>query len=483
MFNIAVRERRNLLIKSTPSTDGELDSDHPPPEELPQAQSARPSASLSDFPLSNEGSNRGIQSALWFDWRWQLRNRIRTPEDLCACFPQLANGGYIAEASARFPLALTPYYASLIQTPDASDPIFQMAIPQLAELTDRSFLIEDPLAEDHDMPVPGLIHRYRDRALLIATSTCSVYCRHCTRKRVAGFREGVIGPEELDQAVRYLGEHPEIRDVIVSGGDPLTLGTETLERILARLREVESVEVIRIGTRAPVVLPMRITTELVQMLRRYHPLYINTHFNHPAELTAEAAEACRRMADAGIPLGNQTVLLRGVNDSPQVLETLFRGLLRNRVRPYYLFQCDLVRGVEHFRTPISRGIEIMEYLRGRVSGMAIPTFVVDAPNGGGKIPLLPNYLVSMSPTHTVLRNFEGMLVSYPEPTGSAPDWYGQEPPQVGAGGVWEVASGRLSHLQPAGSEREQRQQSTHQAVIQEGRRDPHPSGLQYRSAD
>ncbi len=453
MFNIAVRERRNRLIKSTPSTAGEVDSDHPPPDQLPQAQTFRPIAQVSTFLSCDSRGDQGIQSTLWSDWRWQLRNRIRTAEDLVSRFPQVESGGCIAETSSRFPLAVTPYYASLVKSPDASDPIFQMAVPQLAELTDRSFLIEDPLGEEHDMPVPGLIHRYRDRALLIATSTCSVYCRHCTRKRVTGFREGVIAPDELDQAVQYLRSHPEIRDVIVSGGDPLTLATETLERILSRLREVESIDILRIGTRVPVVLPMRITAELVQMLGRYHPLYVNTHFNHPVELTPEALEACRMMADAGIPLGNQTVLLRGVNDSPQTLETLFRGLLRNRVRPYYLFQCDLVRGVEHFRTPLSRGIEIMEYLRGRVSGMAIPTFVVDAPNGGGKIPLLPNYLVSMSPTHTVLRNFEGMFVSYPEPASEGSSWYAAESVNPGTGGVWDVSTGRLTHIQPRVSER------------------------------
>ena len=457
MISFAARERRNRLIKSTPQTDGECDSAHPPPVSLPHAESFGAADRISPFSIFDPGFEKGALSASWSDWRWQLRNRIRTTEDLVCQFPQLLSVDGIPEASSRFPLAVTPYYASLIRTPDARDPVFQMAVPQLAELNDWPFLTEDPLAEDKDMPVPGLIHRYRDRALLIATSTCSVYCRHCTRKRVAGFREGVITPEELDQAVGYLRDHPEIHDVIISGGDPLTLSTEILEHILARVREVHSVEVLRIGTRVPVVLPMRVNGELVEMLRRYHPLFINTHFNHPVELTLEASEACRMLSDAGIPLGNQTVLLRGVNDSPEILEVLFRGLLRNRVRPYYLFQCDLVRGVEHFRTPISRGIEIMEYLRGRVSGLAIPTFVVDAPNGGGKIPLLPNYVVSVSPTHTVLRNFEGMFVSYPEPAVPGSTAQQESRSRPGAGGVWEVASGNLSHIQPRGSEREQRQ--------------------------
>jgi lysine 2,3-aminomutase len=266
------------------------------------------------------------------------------------------------------------------------------------------------------MPVPGLVHRYRDRALLLATTVCAAYCRHCTRKRVAGQTETCLSRIRLTQATEYLSVHPEVRDVIVSGGDPLTMSTQSLERVLNALREVPSVEIIRIGTRTPVVLPMRIEGTLVRMLRRYHPVYVNTHFNHPIELTAEAGQACMRLADAGIPVGNQTVLLRGVNDDPGTLATLFRGLLRVRVRPYYVFQCDLVRGVEHFRTPLHKGIEIMDRLRGRLSGLAIPTFVVDAPNGGGKIPLLPDYVVSADAAGTLLRNYQGRRVTYPEPS-------------------------------------------------------------------
>jgi lysine 2,3-aminomutase len=348
-------------------------------------------------------------------------------------------------------LAITPYYASLIRSMDGSDPIYSMAVPQVQELNDPAHLSDDPLSEDEDMPIPGLVHRYADRALLLATTMCSTYCRHCTRKRVAGHRESCISTSRLEQATAYLTEHSEIRDVIISGGDPLTMPTALLEQVLASVRSVRSVEIIRIGTRTPVVLPMRITDELVAMLKKYHPLYVNTHFNHPAELTPEAAAACGRLADAGIPMGNQTVLLRGVNDDAKVLETLFRGLVRSRVKPYYLFQCDLVRGVEHFRTPLSRGIEIMEYLRGRLSGLAIPLFVVDAPHGGGKIPVLPGYVVSTSPTHTVLRNYEGTIVSYPEPTvgcaaGPAPESAGPE--RAGSGGVWELATGVGTKIQP-----------------------------------
>jgi lysine 2,3-aminomutase len=278
---------------------------------------------------------------------------------------------------------------------------------------------------------------------------CSTYCRHCTRKRVAGTRETSISRRRLEQIANYLQKHPGVHDVIISGGDPLTMSTEQLETVLARLRQVPSVQVIRIGTRVPVVLPQRITDELCSMLRKYHPVWINTHFNHPREMTPQAEEACRRLADAGCPLGNQSVLLKNVNDDPRIIEQLCRRLVSVRVRPYYMYQCDLVRGVEHFRTPIRRGIEIMEYLRGRLSGLAIPTFVVDAPHGGGKIPVLPTYMVSQSSTHTVLRNYEGMLVAYPEPyelhdrPTTAPTVSADS-----ASGVWELTAGLGSHIQP-----------------------------------
>lgn len=382
------------------------------------------------------------------DWRWQMRHRIRSASQLRRYFASLQDVSGIEAAAKRFPMAITPYYASLIRTPDATDPVFQMAVPCLAELVDPPWLTDDPLEEEADTPVPGLIHRYEDRALIVATTTCGIYCRHCTRKRVAGQRESGMTTAVLPRITAYLREHPEIHDVIISGGDPLTLPTRQLEQVLRAVRQVPSVDVIRIGSRVPVVLPMRVTDELTAMLRRFHPLYLNTHFNHPVEMTTQAAEACLRLADAGIPLGNQTVLLRGINDDARLLTELFRKLLKQRVRPYYLFQCDLVRGVEHFRTPISRGIEIMEYLRGRLSGLAIPSYVVDTPHGGGKIPLTPHYIVSSSPTHTALRNFEGMIVAYPEP-GSA----GDEPTQRermshGSVGVWDVVTGRQTHLTP-----------------------------------
>ena len=356
----------------------------------------------------------------WNDWRWQMRNRIRTVAELARLFPCWTVPAGLAAVTEKYPMSITPYYASLIRRTDITDPVFQMSAPQMDELCSPPFLHADPLGEERHMPVPGLIRRYPDRALVLATTMCAMYCRHCNRKRVAGTDERSLTAAQLVQIARYLTEHPLITDVIISGGDPLTLPMDVLEGIIRTVRGVKSVEVIRLGTRTPVVVPQRITAELVGMLRKYHPLWVNTHFNHPVELTSEAAAACERLANAGIPLGNQTVLLRGINDDPLVLETLFRGLVRMRVRPYYLFQCDLVRGVEHFRTPIRRGVEVMEHLRGRLSGLAIPSFVVDTPRGGGKVPLLPDYVVSSSPTHTVLRNSSGARVRYPEPGAEAP---------------------------------------------------------------
>lgn len=407
------------------------------------------------YSITPEKSKPKVSSS-WNDWKWQMKQRIRTLDQLALYLPAL-NHQPLVNVILKYPMAITPYYASLIQRPDAPDPIYRMCVPQINELNNPGCLSEDPLEENEDMPVPGLVHRYPDRALLIVTTTCASYCRHCTRKRVAGTRESSISPRRLQQVVDYLSAHPEICDVIISGGDPLTMPTNAIEAVLSALRSIGSVQIIRIGTRVPVVLPMRITDELTEMLRKYHPLWINTHFNHPNELTAESASACAKLADAGIPLGNQTVLLKDVNDSPEIIEQLCRSLVRMRVRPYYLYQCDLVRGVEHFRTPLSKGIEIMEYLRGRVSGLAIPNFVVDAPHGGGKIPVMPNYVVSLSPTHTVLRNYEGLLVNYPEPgvDGTADSQRKQEQPV----GVWELASGKASFIQPTNTSRGSRRQN------------------------
>ncbi len=391
-----------------------------------------------------------LVASSWKDWRWQMRHRHRSVESLQAAFPGLTLPEGTAEAAGHFPIAVTPYYASLMRSLDPSDPIFAQAVPQPQELQDPPCLRDDPLEEDEDMPVPGLVHRYPDRALLLATSTCAMYCRHCTRKRVAGQRESSVSARQLSRQVAYLRAHPEIHDVVISGGDPLTMSTPALERVLAAVRSVPSVDIIRIGSRTPVTLPMRVDRELVTMLRRYAPLFLNTHFNHPRELTPEAAEACGRLVDAGIPVGNQSVLLRGVNDDNATMEALLRGLLRIRVRPYYLYQCDLVRGVEHFRTPLARGLELMEYLRGRVSGLGIPTFVVDLPGGGGKIPLTPSYVVSTGVGRTVLRNSEGMLVAYPDPGAPA------VPPTLAPATVSDLCGGAAASIQPARTARHSR---------------------------
>jgi len=422
-------------MENTPVACAEADTSEPP--------------GISHYPTTNQQPPQSrvvaqwpdVAREEWRDWRWQMRNRIRSVDTLVDTFGLNAPAG-IAAAAERFPLAITPYYASLIRDADERDPVFCMSVPRRQELSDPAFLCDDPLAEDDDSPVPGLVHRYGDRALLLVTSACAMYCRYCTRKRVAGSSEGCIRGNQLDAAVDYLRRHPEVRDVIVSGGDPFTMSTDRIEEVLAALRSVPSIELIRIGTRTPVTLPFRITDELVRALRRYHPVWVNTHFNHPNEITPESAEACMRLVDAGVPVGNQSVLLRGVNDDPVVMAELCRALVRLRVRPYYLFQCDLVRGVEHFRTPLSRGIEIMENLRGRLSGLAIPTFVLDAPGGGGKIPVLPTYVISTSPTETMVRNYQGRVFTYPEPC-VAPNSFGT----TGATGssattAWELVTGQ-----------------------------------------
>jgi lysine 2,3-aminomutase len=375
-----------------------------------------PSLDEAESLLADERAPTGLGIPTAPCWQLQIQAAHTTAESIAphltadderiACFEQV---------SSRYPVRVPDYYLSLIDPNDRDDPIGRMALPDMRELSPCPSLSRDPLEEDEDSPVERLIHRYADRALLIATSTCAMYCRFCTRKRLAGRGGGRISNRALDAAVAYLRAHPGIRDVIVSGGDPLTLSDGQLGQVLAAVRSVPSVEMLRVGTRMPAVLPARITPSLVRTLARFHPIFLNTHFNHPRELTPEAVAACGRLADAGIPLGNQTVLLAGVNDHPEVLAELFRKLLLARVRPYYLFQCDLTEGIEHLRTPLARGIEIMESLRGRLSGLAIPNFVVDAPHGGGKIPVGPNYLVSQAPGRTVLRNYAGQMVAYPDP--------------------------------------------------------------------
>lgn len=347
------------------------------------------------------------------EWQRQLGALLRSGDDLRKRYPDLDWSGFSEEAAARFPMAITPYYADLIERPDPTDPIFRMAIASGEELFSPDYLGEDPLGEQKNRVTTGLIHRYRDRALLLTTSHCAVYCRHCTRKRFSGSGEA-LSPEQLREAVGYLTDHPEIKDLLISGGDPGTLPTPAIEKILSAVRQVPSLEVIRFCTRTPVTLPMRFDDELIAVLRNSQPLWVVTHFNHPKELTPEATAALGRLADGGIPVANQAVLLKGVNDAPAVIESLMRKLVNARVRPTYLFQCDLIRGVEHLRTPISAGLAIMEHLRGRLGSLAIPTFAVDT-EGYGKVPLLPQYLISQTETETVFRTYEGKIVSYPEP--------------------------------------------------------------------
>lgn len=360
----------------------------------------------------------------WKDWRWQLKHsiqKIETVEELLGTRFDDKEKKKLQLTLKRFPLSITPYYLSLVDAEDfRNDPIFMQAFPSPRELEIEKHDMSDPLAEDRDSPVPGVTHRYPDRVLLQVSNICSMYCRHCTRKRKVGDVDSIPGKDALLAGIEYIRQTPEIRDVLLSGGDPLMLSDDYLDWLLSELKTIPHVQVVRIGTRMPVVLPYRITNELVTMLKKHQPLWINTHFNHPREITASSREALRMLADAGIPLGNQSVLLAGVNDCPRIMKSLVHKLVENRVRPYYLYQCDLSEGLTHFRTPVGKGIEIMESLRGHTSGFAVPTYVVDAPGGGGKIPLNPNYLISISTNKVVLRNYEGVITTYQEPDSYEP---------------------------------------------------------------
>ncbi|MCS6915864.1 MAG: KamA family radical SAM protein [Myxococcales bacterium] len=351
----------------------------------------------------------------WTDWRWQLRHRLTCLEDI-EPLVQLtpAERAGLRAAPGLFRIGITPYYFSLIDPVHPYCPVRMQVIPVVDETLQAAGEYRDPLGEDSLSPTPGLVHRYPDRVLLLALDRCAIYCRHCNRRRLVG-QQSPIAQDSLAAALDYIRAHREIRDVLISGGDPLILSTEKLEWLLQQVRSIPHVDVIRLGTRVPVCLPMRVDQELCRMLRRFHPLYINTHFNHPKELTPEARQACEMLADAGIPLGNQTVLLRRVNSSARTLEALFRGLLRMRVRPYYLFQGDPVFGTDHLRTPVSAGIEIMEQLRGRLTGMAMPQLVLDAPGGAGKIPIGPTYLLTMGTDRVKLRSYDDRIVEYIEP--------------------------------------------------------------------
>lgn len=353
----------------------------------------------------------------WNDWHWQVRNRITTAQDLEQYFELDEEEKKIIEnVLGQFRMAITPYYLTLINPDNKKDPVRIQAVPMVDEMHVGIHDLDDPLHEDGDMVVPGLTHRYPDRVLFLITDMCSMYCRHCTRRRFAGQQDTGSKMDNVDKALEYIKNHPEVNDVLLSGGDALLVSDARLEYVISELRKIDHVGVIRIGSRTPVVMPQRITKELVDMLKKYHPIWVNTHFNHPKELTPDTKRALDLMADAGIPLGNQSVLLKGVNDCVNIMKKLVKRLIQVRVRPYYIYQCDLSKGIEHFRTPVTKGIEIIEGLRGHISGIAVPTFVVDAPGGGGKIPVMPNYVISQAPGRTILRNYEGMITTYYGPT-------------------------------------------------------------------
>ncbi len=353
----------------------------------------------------------------WCDWKWQLRNRIRDARSLRRVFElSFEEAAALDRMSGRLPVGITPYYASLISRTDPSDPLRRTMVPVLNEFTRTEGEADDPLGEDAHMPVPGLVHRYPDRVLFLVTNFCATYCRYCTRARLVGQTgEYHFNADQYQRALDYIAAHPEVRDVLLSGGDPLTMVDERLEWLLARLREIRHVEFVRLGSKVPAVLPQRITPELCRTLRKYHPLWMSIHFMHPAELTPEVGQGCERLADAGIPLGSQTVLIRGVNDDVETLKALMHGLLRIRVRPYYLYQCDPISGSSHFRTPVERGLELIRGLRGHTTGYGVPTFVIDAPGGGGKVPLVPDPVVGRNGDFILLRNYEGHEFRYPDP--------------------------------------------------------------------
>jgi len=359
-----------------------------------------------------------VSDESWNDWKWHFRNRISSVDALIRYIPLSAKDQeQIRLVTTKYPLSVTPYYFSLIDWANPDDPVRIQAVPSFKEIGLAGMGMEDPLDEKGHSPVPGLVHRYPDRVLMVLTDICPMLCRHCTRKREWRHGGWVHNAEEIERMLDYIRKTPGVRDVVISGGDPLTLSTRRLEEVLAGLRQIKHVEMIRIGTRFPVVLPQRIDDELCSMLSKYGPIWVNTHFNHPREITPEAAQACDKLLRAGIPVNNQSVLLRGVNDTVETQLKLCHELLRIKVRPYYLFQCDEVQGTEHLRTPVETGIKIIEGMRGHTSGLAVPTFVIDLPQGGGKVPVQPNYVVLQTSEELLIRNYQGRLFQYRNPRG------------------------------------------------------------------
>lgn len=391
----------------------------------------------------------------WTDWRWQLSHRVSELEIL-ETFINLTDEEIEGiSAPNKFRLDITPYFASLIDPDDPMCPVRQQVIPKGRELKAFDSMMEDSLAEDRHSPVPGLVHRYPDRVLMLVTTQCASYCRYCTRSRIVGDAAATFSKAEFELQLDYLRRTPQVRDVLLSGGDPLTVSPRILDYLLGELRQIEHIEIIRIGSRVPVFLPQRVTDELCDTLAKYHPLWLNIHVNHPKEITPELYQACDKLSRAGVPLGNQSVLMAGINDSVHIQRELVHQLVQMRVRPYYLYQCDLVEGAGHFRTSVAKGIEIIEGLRGHTSGYAVPQYIIDAPGGGGKIPVSPQYLISQAPGKVVLRNYEGFITSYTEAGDYDPDaikaWEAkiEKRPEPGQEGVLGLLEGEQLAIKPA----------------------------------
>jgi lysine 2,3-aminomutase len=385
---------------------------------------------LKQFRSAGRGFWQDVSAADWNDWHWQLKHRITTVEQLRKFLPTLtpAEEAGAKLANHKLALGITPYFFNLIDPADENCPVRRQVIPRIEETHTAAWEMSDPCGEDAHSPVPGLVHRYPDRVLFLVTDRCASYCRYCTRSRLVSNASGYDFHPEFDKQIAYIAAHPEIRDVLLSGGDPLLLSDEKLENLLSRLRAIPHVEFLRIGTRIPIFLPQRITPALCAMLKQFHPLFISIHSNHPRELTTEVREALGRLADAGIPLGNQAVLLKGVNDDAGVMKAQMQKLLMCRVRPYYIYQCDLIAGSAHLRAAVSQGLEIMEQLRGHTTGYAVPTYVIDAPGGGGKVPVNPEYVLCRNAGRVLIRNYEGKIFEYPETADGKPS--GQPPKRI-----------------------------------------------------
>jgi lysine 2,3-aminomutase len=436
MKTMRLNSRRQAKVspiqKSARPTDIPVEVDEEPPSQatgctvalqVPAPRPLKPRLAIKPVPNYPVSLRRkfiqtyfpAISDQQWNDWQWQIANRVRTGAQL-EKFLALASDEKVAldGLETKLPLAITPYYLSLLVGHSADYALRRTVVPTINEFVQMPEEADDPLGEDHQSPVPGLVHRYPDRVLFLTLDFCSTYCRYCTRSRVVGHGRLFFNRRRLEQALEYIRRTPTIRDVLLSGGDPLTLSDSRLDWLLTRLRQIKHVEIIRIGTKIPAVLPQRVTPQLVRMLKRHHPLWMSLHFTHPDECTPEASRACQRLADAGIPLGSQTVLLNRINDSVEVMANLVHNLMRMRVRPYYLYQCDPISGSSHFRTPVEKGLEIIHGLRGFTSGYAVPTYVIDAPGGGGKIPLTPNYCQGREGCDVVLHNYEGKTYRYPD---------------------------------------------------------------------